>query len=223
MNEQKKPELAKIPKAKRILFNIILLLLPFIILIFLEIILRIVNYGDNLKLFIDFPGKEMQEYKIVNREIGKKYFQKLEYSNPCHDMYLKEKPINGFRIFVLGSSTVLGFPYEESLMFSRILQERLQNSYPEKYIEVVNTALTAINSYTLYDFIDEVLKEEPDAILIYAGHNEFYGAFGLGSAEKPIKYRKLTFFTFGPSIFQAISTIKKHDKQNWRINIRKTN
>jgi len=64
MNEQKKPELAKIPKAKRILFNIILLLLPFIILIFLEIILRIVNYGDNLKLFIDFPGKEMQEYKI---------------------------------------------------------------------------------------------------------------------------------------------------------------
>jgi len=129
---------------------------------------------------------------MINPEIGKKYFQKLEYNRPCGDMFLKEKPENGFRIFVLGSSTVLGFPYNQNVMFSRILQDRLQDCYPNKKIEVVNTAITAINSFTLLDFTDDVLKENPDAILIYAGHNEFYGALGIGSVEKTINSRRLT-------------------------------
>ena len=193
MNKQKDKEQLKLTSTKKLLFNFILISIPFLLLSSGELILRIINYGDNLKLFIDYPGKETVEHRIINPVIGKKYFQKLEYTNPCHDLFLKEKPENGFRVFVMGSSTVLGFPYDENLMFSRILEERLQDSYPEKYIEVINTAMTAINSHTLLDFIDEVLKEEPDAILIYAGHNEFYGALGLGSVEKANKYRGLTF------------------------------
>ncbi len=152
-----------------------------------------INYGDNPNLFINNPLKNYQEYRIVNPEIGKKYFKKFQATRPLHDMFRREKPKNGFRIFVLGSSTVVGFPYEENLTFSKILQERLQDSYPDRYIEVVNTAITAINSYTLLDYIDAVLKEEPDAILIYAGHNEFYGAFGIGSIEKTYRSRALTF------------------------------
>ncbi len=93
----------------------------------------------------------------------------------------------------MGSSTVIGFPYNYNLMFSRILHERLEDSYPEKHIEVVNTAITAINSYSLLDYMNDILKEKPDAILIYAGHNEFYGAFGIGSEEKSGSLRKLTF------------------------------
>jgi hypothetical protein len=42
-----------------------------------------------------------------------------------------------------------------------------------------------VNSYTFYDKIDEILKEDPDAILIYAGHNEFYGELGIGSSKSP--------------------------------------
>jgi tetratricopeptide (TPR) repeat protein len=43
--------------------------------------------------------------------------------------------------------------------------------------------MSAINSYTLLDFIDEILEQDPDLILIYAGHNEYYGALGVGSVE----------------------------------------
>jgi len=68
-------------------------------------------------------------------------------------------------------------------MFSRILWRRLQDKFPERRIEVVNTAMAAINSYTILDFTDEILKYEPDLILIYAGHNEFYGALGVASLE----------------------------------------
>lgn len=45
----------------------------------------------------------------------------------------------------------------------------------------MNTALAAVNSYTLLDFSDEIIDSGPDAVLIYAGHNEFYGALGAAS------------------------------------------
>ena len=128
----------KLSPGKKLIYNFILIFIPFLILFLLEILLRIIGFGDNLNLFIDHPDKEFKEYKIVNPLIGKKYFQKLEYTSPPNDIFLKEKPDNEFRIFVIGSSTVIGFPYDYNLMFSRILQERLQDSYPEKSIEVVN-------------------------------------------------------------------------------------
>jgi tetratricopeptide (TPR) repeat protein len=191
MKKHKNRDQIKYTRAKKLLFSTMLIAIPLFIFFLLEMVLRIINYGDNYNLFLDFPEEDFREYRFINPVIGKKYFQKLEYNKPCGDMFLKEKPENGFRVFVLGSSTVLGFPYDQNLMFSRILQERLQDCYPEKKIEVINTAITAINSFTLLDFIDDVLEEDPDAILIYAGHNEFYGAFGIGSVEKTSKYRIL--------------------------------
>jgi len=183
----------KLTVVRKWIYTIILLLFPFIILYLVEILLRIAGYGYNFDLFINFPDKEFQEYRICNPEIGKKYFQINEPSSPPHDMFLKKKPENGFRIFVMGSSTVAAFPYYENLLFSRILQERLQDMYPQKYIEVVNTAITATNSFTFLDYMDEILKEKPDAILFYEGHNEFYGALGIGSNEQISKYRNLIF------------------------------
>jgi len=56
-------------------------------------------------------------------------------------------------------------------------------TFPDRSVEVINTAMAAVNSYTLLDFADEIIAEKPDAVLIYAGHNEFYGALGVGSAE----------------------------------------
>lgn len=190
---KKEKKQIRLTKPKKVFFSFVLLILPILVIVIVELFLRFINYGDNFNLFINIPLENYQQYKIVNPEIGKKYFNKFQHSHPLHDMFQKEKPENGFRIFVMGSSTVLGFPYEENLAFSKILHERLQDGYPDKHIEVINTAITAINSYTLLDYIDEILKEQPDAILIYAGHNEFYGAFGIGSIEKTYRSRALTF------------------------------
>jgi tetratricopeptide (TPR) repeat protein len=174
---------SKVSGTKRMIFNLIIALFPFLLFIFLELILRVAGYGDNLKLFINHPDPNYKEYKIVNPEIGKKYFQKFEYSKPAKDIFLKKKPDDCFRVFVMGSSSVAGFPYDNNIMFSRILHERLIEAYPGKKIEIVNTAITAINTFTFLDFMPQILREKPDAILFYEGHNEFYGAFGVGSNE----------------------------------------
>jgi tetratricopeptide (TPR) repeat protein len=184
MRNNKLKSTKKIEKKQRVIYNSIIVLFPLILIIFIELVLRIAGYGDDLKLFVKHPDKAYNEYKIVNPEIGKKYFQEFEYSRPPKDIFLKKKTDDVFRIFVMGSSTVAGFPYENNLMFSRILHERLMEAYPHRNIEVVNTAITAINSHTLRDFMPQVLNEKPDAILFYAGHNEFYGAFGAGSNER---------------------------------------
>jgi lysophospholipase L1-like esterase len=178
-----------IDPGKRRTYNLIALLIPVIILLLLEAGLQIFKYGGQLDLFISAQG-EYSEYKMCNPYIGRRYFAlQSVYPDPSNDLFLKVKPDNGYRIFVLGGSTAAGYPYSENLMFSRILQYRLEEVFPEKHIEVVNTATAAINSYTLLDFMDEVLENQPDAILIYAGHNEFYGALGVASTESLGKYR----------------------------------
>ena len=174
---------APISKSKQRVFSIIAITLPIVFLILLELILRLSGYGDNFSLFISHPEAGMEKYYVVNPEIGKKYFNKMEYSAPGKDIFLKKKPNDVIRIFAMGSSTVVGFPYANNLMFSRILSERLRDAYPGKNVEMINTAITAINSFTLADFMPQILDQKPDAILIYAGHNEFYGAFGAGSNE----------------------------------------
>lgn len=185
-NQHQDNKKTKLPEArgtgKSILFPLLLVLFPFFLLGTLELALRVVHYGDSYDLFVDFKAYG-KEYKRCNPEYGKKYFYHFKYTSPPNDIFLKEKPANGFRIFVMGSSSVWGFPYGSGEMFTRILHQRLQDSYPDIQVEVINTAITAVNSFTLLDRIDEILEEKPDAVLIYAGHNEFYGALGVGSKE----------------------------------------
>lgn len=203
MKQKKAEPPHKISVGRKRIFSIISFLLPFVFLILLEIILRVTGYGDNHSLFITHPDEGFENYYVVNPAIGKKYFQKMEYSAPAKDRFLKKKPDDVFRIFVMGSSSVVGFPYDNNIMFSRILNERLREAYPGKKIEMVNTAITAINSFTLADFMPQIIDQKPDAILIYAGHNEFYGAFGVGSNE---------------AVYHSYSLIKMHLKlMNFRI------
>lgn len=59
----------------------------------------------------------------------------------------------------------MGFPYPNNISFQRMLKYQLQKTNPDKDIEIINLALTAINSYTFYDFAQELVHFEPDAIL----------------------------------------------------------
>ncbi len=167
----------------KIYFRIFSWFLVFIIFALIEVFLRLFSYGTDMHLFIKYESEVKEKYMKINPYVGEKYFTRFKATSGTNDMFLKEKPENGYRIFLLGSSTIYGYPYGSNLMASRILQKRLQDAFPDLSVEVVNTSITAINSITLKDFADQVLKYDPDAILIYAGHNEYYGAFGVGSNE----------------------------------------
>ncbi len=161
-------------------FFAILVSLPIIFLIALEIFLRIINYGYNFDQWVNVGEGKC----TINPNIGKKYFTSGNF-NPTtsEDEFDIQKKANTFRVFVLGGSSAEGFPYSPMGTFSRYIRRRLELVYPNTQIEVVNLGMTAVNSYTLLDLLQGVLNQKPDLILIYAGHNEYYGALGVGSVQ----------------------------------------
>ena len=189
ISRQPFPRVWKLTPTKKRVYLGITIVSPLVFMMLIEIALRYMIYGMNIPLFVSIPD-ETSKYYGINLDIAKRYFTKLsDVPTPRKDLFLKVKPNNGYRIFVLGESTAAGFPYGNNITFSRILNRRLTDVFPDKYIEIINTALTAINTYTELDFIDEILRQKPDAIFIYTGHNEYYGALGVGSMESIGKYR----------------------------------
>ncbi|MCK4792196.1 MAG: bacterial transcriptional activator domain-containing protein [Desulfobacteraceae bacterium] len=173
------------------LFYSILFIFPIVFFMFLEVGLRVADYGENLELFVP-AGKAYPNHFKANKSVRLRYFSKEDKEVfPRSDYFLKQKPKNGYRIFMLGGSTAVGWPFGENMMPSRPLSRRLSETFADKQIEVINLAFTAINTYSQLDFVDEILEQEPDAILIYSGHNEFYGALGIGSAKSVGKHRWL--------------------------------
>jgi lysophospholipase L1-like esterase len=207
------------PRWKRVMFFCIMLLIPVILIVLIETGLMIFHLFPPVRLFIPTPY-ESSEYFGINTSIGERYFTKRTFSpTPRKDLFLRQKPENGFRIFVLGGSTTAGFPYGNNLTFTRILNRRLSDTFPDKRIEVVNMAMTAINTYTLLDFMDDLLKKKPDALLIYAGHNEFYGALGAGSVESAGRYAWIVHLYLKMQRFRTFNMLRDVLRQIGRSKI----
>lgn len=168
---------------KQHIFRVIAILLPFVLIFLLEIILRMVNYGEDYHLFHTIKVENRPDYLVMNKNIAGKYFKDngLRSDNQS-DLFLKTKTDSTFRVFVQGASTVVGFPFYKGGSFPRMLKHRLSLTFPNKNIEVINTGMTAVNSYTLWDLTDAIIAQKPDLVIIYAGHNEYYGALGIGSS-----------------------------------------
>jgi tetratricopeptide (TPR) repeat protein len=184
MSKKSSQPLTKGPSKKRIILfkGISIVLVPLLILFLLELLLRIFNYGNNYGLFIEYKGDK--DYLVFNPDASKKFFTEQQIATKGNsEVFKKKKDTNTIRIFVLGESTTIGYPYFHNGSFHRWLQYRLIHTYPDKKFEIINLSLTAVNSYTVLDFAKEIVNYEPDAVLIYTGHNEFYGALGAASTQ----------------------------------------
>ncbi|WAC14068.1 hypothetical protein [Dyadobacter pollutisoli] len=164
-----------------LIFKILSVLSPLLVLALLEAGLRLFGYGHNLDLFIKDPARK--GYLVMNQHASEKYFARQQNATIGNFEPFPEKKAPGtFRIFVLGESTTIGYPYMNNGSFHRWLQYRLLHTFPEKDFEVINLSLTAVNSHTVLDFAKNVVNYEPDAVMVYTGHNEYYGALGAASA-----------------------------------------
>lgn len=171
-------------------FWLILISLPLLLIAALEGAVRLLGLVPSYPVFVPHPAAP--QYLTMRPDVIRRYFPAgAEIPNVTVEphYFLKEKPKNGIRIFVQGGSTAAGYPYGLGASIASMLENRLRHSWPTKPVEVVNTALSAVNSYTLLDVADDIIAQQPDAVLIYAGHNEFVGIMGVGSnyrlAESP--------------------------------------
>lgn len=181
MSSRKRLRFSSLSRRQRALLGLILLGISVLPLALLEAGLRIGGYGSDYPLFVRFQASD---YLVANRNLARRYFRhEAGIPTPMGDLFRATKSANTYRVFVQGASTTAGFPYYHGGAFSRMLEQRLQATFLDREIEVINVALDATNSHTLLDIAPEILAQDPDAILIYAGHNEYYGVLGVASAE----------------------------------------
>lgn len=174
--------------AKKAVFLTLTTALPFILVAALELALRAGTYGGDLRPFESSPVLG-DAYLIPARHLGKRYFPRERFPpSPPSDPFLAAKPARSMRIFVLGESSAAGFPYPSNGTFSRVLRDALSDVLTADKVEVVNMGMAATNSFAIADIADEVAEQKPDAVIIYGGHNEYYGALGAGSTETLGRY-----------------------------------
>lgn len=192
-----------------IFLNILLVLIPFLLLIGLEIYLRHTHYGLDDRLFI--PQSSSFTYQL-NQELYRKYYS---INNPMLKNLIpkismkQHKSAKDFRIFCLGGSTTRG-------PFPKLLHELLKRSNVDKTVEVVNLGIDTFNSYQVLDIAKKLPQYDPDLLIIYMGHNEIYGPLGvasnvaLGTSRKVInlilRLREIKIFQLANNVYSTLRT-----------------
>ncbi len=171
---------------RRAAFWIILVALPFALLGGAELALRLAGFGqDREALFL--PSPSQPDYLQANPRVVTRFFTDPSQAPAVsiETAYFPARKAQGtFRVFVQGESSAAGFPYGLGAALAGVLDQRLERLFPEREIEVISTAMAAVNSYALVDFADEIIAQQPDAVLVYVGHNEFLGILGVGSSMR---------------------------------------
>jgi tetratricopeptide (TPR) repeat protein len=169
------------PARRQTVFYLIALLLPLAAFAFLEGALRLFGFAEPEPLFVEAPQPGWLE---PNADVIDRFFASPAAAPDTQidtTLFRRERPEGGLRLVVQGGSTAAGFPFGKWASLAGSLQQRLSRERPGRPVEVISTAMSAVNSYTLWDFGKEIIALQPDAVLIYAGHNEYLGILGVGS------------------------------------------
>ena len=152
------------------------LVIPSICLVLVELILRLAGIGYPTG-FLLRSTNHGQKTLVQNNQFGWRFFGRRKSRTPCPISILAEKPANTIRIFVFGESAAFGDP-QPAFGLPRMLEAMLSLRYPEKKFEVVNAAMTAINSHVILPIARDCAHADGDIWVIYMGNNEFVGPFG---------------------------------------------
>ncbi len=165
------------------MFLVITLLVPLLLAGAAEGVLRLTGIGALEPLFI--PVESAPGFLQPNPAAVRRFFPDPRRAPDVSidtTWFPAAKAPGTLRIFVQGESSAAGFPYGRWASPAALLQQRLQRAYPDRNVEVINTGMAAVTSYVLLDFADEIIAQQPDAVVIYTGHNEYLGIGGVGSS-----------------------------------------
>jgi lysophospholipase L1-like esterase len=198
---------------KNIYFIIIALLIPLILLSIVELSLRQTDLYKKSHLFYSIPETDKL---LINPQFFNRYFNQFNPSVSLTPMD-RNKSENTFRVFVLGGSSTAGYPYSYMLGFPSHLELNLKKYVPDTRFEVINLGITATNSFTARDIYQRLAQYDPDVVLIYMGHNEFYGALGSANSENILTQstiRRLHLYMYDLAIYQHLGNLFKFFKGN---------
>lgn len=153
---------------------------PLLFLMVVEACLRLFNIGYSASFLVPAEVNDRTVW-TSNPFYGYRFFPHRAARNPASLLIDRQKPDDLYRIVVLGESAAMGDPAIEFSM-ARALEKSLNEPGQPRRFEVINAAMTAINSPVIVDIAGDMLKCEPDMFVIYMGNNEVVGPYGPGTA-----------------------------------------
>ncbi len=188
------------------LFEVTLKLIGFTPLV--EIEDPYVGFSSGSLVFIE--GRD----SLTGEKIYKTASNKKSNFNTQSFKQVKDKET--YRIFTLGGSTTYGRPYDDVTSFSGWLREYLKALNPSIDWEVINVGGISYASYRVAKLTEELVKYEPDLLIVYSGHNEFLEERTYGSIKESnaILREANTFFSKSRT-YSALSSLllKRESKQ----------
>ena len=166
-------------RGKLWLFRLLALSSPIVLFVVLEVFLRAVGYGYPTGFFL----KQQQDGREVltdNPRFGWRFFPPAMARTPLPVQLAPHKPTGTIRIVFLGESAAMGDP-EPAFGAPRLLQAMLELKFPGQKFEVINAAMTAINSHVVREIARDCAPLQADVWIVYLGNNEVVGPFGAGT------------------------------------------
>ena len=160
--------------AKQWVFRVLAVLLGLSPFMFLEATLRWIDWQPTGRLsdpFLDFQTvgplfvADNHNQNMVTAANRLEFFQAESFA-------IQRQP-NDFRIVCIGGSTVQGRPYGIETSFTTWLELSLQAMDSSRDWDVINCGGVSYASYRLVSIAKEMLRYQPDLIVLYTGHNEF--------------------------------------------------
>ena len=178
-----RPARRRLPLWKRALFIGVTLSLPLAAVGLVELSLRLAGFGGYPPVFKPV-GTVGDRALVITENEGASSFFYATRSRPgslMQEAFLSPKPEGTARVLLVGASAIKGYPQPRAFSTGSFLEELLEGAWPDRDVEVLNLGVTAIASFPVLEILREGLAYEPDAVVIYSGHNEFFGAYGVAS------------------------------------------
>ncbi len=152
---------------------------PALLLGIAEGLLRLGGYGHPTSFFVVSPHHD-DGTLIENDKFAWRFLPPtLARASQPTRLHPKKAP-GTTRVFVFGESAAEGDP-EPAFGLPRLLEVLLEERFRGRDFEVVNAAVTAINSHAILPIARECAGLDGDFWALYIGHNEVMGSFGAGT------------------------------------------
>ncbi len=168
------------PDVKKIAFTLItIVVVPVFFFVLLELGLTAFGVGTSFKYFheIDISG---QAHYQENPNFGNQFYPPSLGIGPLENTFAEGRSPELIRVYILGGSAAMGFPHKNHGL-DRLLATQLRAALPSRKIEVINTAMTSINSHVVYEVARSIPENSADFAVILMGNNEVVGPYGPGT------------------------------------------
>ena len=168
------------PNVKNTLFTFItIVVVPLLFFAVLELGLTALGVGKSFDYFrkIDIDGRT---YYQENPDFADQFYPPSLNIGPLENTFAEERSPDLLRVYILGGSAAQGFPHKNHGL-DRLLAAQLRAALPSRQIEVINTAMTSVNSHVVYAVAKSIPDDSADFAVILMGNNEVVGPYGPGT------------------------------------------